>query len=249
MNGPSDEPDKAASLDSLLDRLPPPQMPEGLAARIVRDVTRLPQVAVGEPLPEPVRVQQPVQNRRHRRRHWMVWAGGGTGMALAASLAAALLLPSTTGQGPAPAETRPRSTAPATAEATPQAPAPAVPSPRLAEDSAATTTASTITSSRPDTASPAPQTPPPDEVANASPATTAAPPSTPTDSIEADDEAEMVDSGNSDAPTPLPGAAPAPRGWGYAPGATNAYPRGEAQPSLPDEPIGGGGPHRRGRRF
>ncbi|MFT3965966.1 MAG: hypothetical protein QM690_08805 [Sphingobium sp.] len=245
-----------AALDRLLDRVPAPPMPEGLAARIVRDVTRLPQVApdsAGTPVhrePEKIVAIGAAPDRRRR----FAWAGGGLATALAASLAALAVLPETVRQEAAPVARDP-APAPASAPATVAAHVPAAQAPeaRLAEEAPVrqaprklAAVPAPATPARPEREEEAPPKPP---AAIALPvlemADMAAGNASPSPSVAADDDTALAGNGG----TPLPkGQAPAPQGWGYAPG--TGYP---ATPAIraDDGSAGRTAPDRQrpGRRF
>lgn len=88
----TDREDDEKALDALLDRLPAPEMPQGLAARIARTVTQLPQVTAEDGAPAAPHAANDAEAAPHRRARWPLWAGGA-GMALAAGLALAVILP------------------------------------------------------------------------------------------------------------------------------------------------------------
>ncbi|HEX7854557.1 MAG TPA: hypothetical protein VF503_12770 [Sphingobium sp.] len=209
-----------ATLDRLLNRLPPPQIPGSLAARIVRDVTRLPQLPVEETA-EPDfagdRTTVIAFTPAKPRRRWIAWTGGGVATALAAGLATLLLLPETA-QRQSPPDMPSSVPAPVTiAEAAPaSAPAATAGDARRPKDVRPAPTApqpsSTVPASR--TASvPSPQSP----IEVAETGAEAAPRAAQTDNITADDDAELVDGGNLALPD-VTGQAPPTPGWGYAPG-------------------------------
>lgn len=223
-----------ASLDSLLNSIPEPQQPAGFAARIVRDVTRLPQESAA---PAPVALPPAVRPPRR----WIAWAGGA-GMALAASLAMALLLPEggerkvavplpRATPAPAPAPAREAARAPETTP--PDAAVTPAPTAELADSRPSPRSApSTPYAPKPAPVAATPPAAPLVEEAEATPPAPAAnaAQTARTDSVEADDEAELVDGGvGADAPGATarsPNAAsPLPRrGWGFAPGAASIQP-------------------------
>ncbi|MET0364496.1 MAG: hypothetical protein ABW169_07560 [Sphingobium sp.] len=231
-------------LDRLLDRLPAPQMPDGLAARIVSNATRLPQLPPGE---APVTAIAPSPSRRR----WMAWVGGGASVALAAGLATLMLVPDaarrTTNPPTPPAPSLPSTTSVAVTE-TPEPRAPVSrqdeSAPRLAATTSTRTSTPPLPSSPAASPAPAPTEAAPLEMAErpAGDVPEAAAPVAPDDTALPD--TALADGGNSGAPN-LNGQAPSAQGWGYAPSRASGLRPDDGDSSAARTP-GRNGP---GRRF